>query len=80
MMMRFLAGHRPQRVPFLCGQIRQMTDESDDFPISLSVSVWAEGRHQRHPDAMFDNPEEFSVRRVILFLAQRWCGRIEPLG
>ena len=61
MMMRCLAGRRPQRVLFLGGQIRQMTHEGDDFP-DLFISVCgAEGGHGCHPDAMFDDPKEFSV-------------------
>jgi len=27
-----------------------------------------------------DDPEELFVRRIVLPLAQRWRGRIEPLG
>ena len=32
-------------------------------------AVRIEPEHRRHPDAMIDDPKDFSVRRVILFLA-----------
>jgi len=79
MMMRLLAGCRLQRVPFFLGQIRKMADEGHNFP-DLFVGVgWAEGGHGGHTDAMFDDPEEFSVC-VILSLSQRWCARIDSFG
>ena len=79
MMMRCLAGHWPQRVLFLGGQIRQMADEGDDFPDLFIGVCGAESGHGRHSDAMFDDPEEFSVC-VILSVAQRWRMGIDSFG
>src|SRR3979411_2862070 len=56
-------------------QLRQMTNESHQFPAIFLSSRISESRHARKSHAILDNPEKFTVGKSLRLL-QSQIGRL----